>query len=321
MRTVFGFLMIVLSPLTSVAASFTLNQGYVDTAKFCETLTYKEVRGLVVLDVKINGRPGKFLLDTGAPTMIKASIQNDLRFPVINKIRTYDINDRKGQTEVVLVKDISLGKLSVKDLAVLIADDNDAILNYLGVDGIIGSNTLRNMIVKISSFKKTVTFTNDLANIDPDTRYKMAMSLDKDIQSSPVIKVNLGDGITEELLFDSGFDGFYTVSSEKFELFKNTEDIKILGAEMRSNLYGMHGKEKETKKYKLLVPLYRVAGFPFINVIAYTTDCSNSKLGAKIFKYCDITLDYINGGFYIQPHGGLQAVSMQEETEAYYCIN
>jgi len=321
MKKICGLLTIMLFPLLLFANSFTLNQGYVDKKDFCEVLRYEPTNGLVILTVKINNAPRRFLLDTGAPTVIKSSIQKRAGFEVIHSIATYDINEQTQKANVVRVHEMELGDLVVKDVPALLADDDNVIFNFLGVDGIIGSNMLRHMVVKISAANRTVTFTNNPLLFDLSAGYSEEMALDKDIQSSPVIKVHLGDGVTEELLFDTGFDGFYNVAKEKFDLFRNSGNVQVLRTEQRSDVYGMYGEEVATSKSKLLIPEYKIGGFCFKNVVAYTTNSSNSKLGAKLLNCGDVILDYINERFYLQPYSSSGSISMEAETEAYYCVN
>src|SRR5690606_30150198 len=98
---------------------------------------------------------------------------------------------------------------------------------------------LRNMIVRISVRENRVVFTDDIQAVNLEHAYAEHMATDKDIQSSPVIKVRLGQGITEELLFDTGFSGFYDLSTQKFSLFEKNEGVNVLGVENGKAMYGM----------------------------------------------------------------------------------
>lgn len=303
------------------ANDFTLNQGFVAAQTFYQELRYEKVNGLVVVPVTLNGKIRRFLLDTGAPTMIRKSIQKKAKFETLHTIAAFDINDQRRDATVVRLGHIALGSLELKDIPALLADDDNTLFNFLDVDGIIGSNMLRDMVVKISAAHSTVTFTNAIQDLSLSHAFSQEMSIDKDLQSSPVLQVSLGEGITEELLFDTGFDGFYSLSSEKYQLFKDSEEITVLGTENRNGTWGMYGEPEAGEKHKLLIPRYIVGDFLFTNVIAFTSNGANSKLGAELLKTGDVTLDYIHQRFYFQPYNQAASLNMQRQTEAYYCVN
>lgn len=307
-------------PLLLVANDFTLNKGYVDNKDFYISVPFETRNDLPIIIVTINGQQKKFLLDTGAPTAISSSLQKQFKFGFYARLGANDINGHNDSFTAISVDELNIGGMSVKDVPALVISDKNAILKHLGVDGIIGSNFLRHMIVRISIKDKAITFTDNIALLDMKHAYAEHMSTDKDMQSSPVIKVRLGEGITEELLFDTGFSGFYDLAAQKFSMFEQNDGVDVVGVEKNKAMYGMIGIERPTEKFKVLIPRYSVGGFVFHNVIAYTSSDDNSKLGAKFLRTADVTLDYVNNKFYLQPYT-LAGTSFEEFCcmDAYYC--
>lgn len=309
-------------PLMILASDFTLNKGYIEQKGFYVSLPFETKNDLLILEITINGSPKKFLLDTGAPTSISKSLQKQFRFNSLGKLTANDINGLHKSFNTVSIDELKIGDLSVKDVPALVIADDNVLFSHLGIDGIIGSNFLRNMIVRISIRENRIVFTDNIQSLNLQHAYKEHMFTDKDIQSSPVITVRLGSGITEELLFDTGFSGFYDLAKQKFSMFDKHEDVNVMGVENGKVMYGMIGVEPPTEKYKVLIPQYSVAGFVFHNVIAYTSSDDNSKLGAKFLRTADVTLDYVNNQFYLQPYS-LAGSSFDEFCcmDAYYCKN
>lgn len=302
MKKLITILISLVIPLFIGAKDFTLNRGYVDANSFYLRLPIETKANLVILDVQVDGKKKKFLLDTGAPTVISRSLQKQLKCKALSKVNVTDINEAEGALPAVNVPYLQIGHLQVRDVAALVVEDNNPIFQYLGIDGIIGSNMLRNMILRISAREKVIVLTDNLSLLDTYSAYKINMHTDKDMQSSPVITVKLGDGITEELLFDTGFDGFYNISAKKFAMFNGHNDVDVLAVEKANTIVGMIGIDTLSDKYKVLIPRYNIAGFVFHNVIAYTSSDNNSKLGAQFLSVGDVTLDYINNEFYLQPY-------------------
>lgn len=309
-------------PLLLMASDFTLNKGYVEKKGFYVSVPFTSQNDLLIIEVTINGRPRRFLLDTGAPTTISQSLQQQHRFDKAGKITGNDINGNEDVFDMVNIPALSVGGLTVKDVPALVIADDNPIMNHLNVDGILGSNYLRNMIVRISVREHRIVFTDDIASIDLQHAYKEHMYTDKDIQSSPIIKVKLGQGVTEELLFDTGFSGFYDLAAQKFSQFGQQDDINVLGVEQGKTMYGLIGIEPAVEKHKVLIPQYSVGGFVFHNVIAYTSSDDNSKIGAKFLRTADVTLDYMNNKFYLQPYP-LANNSFDQFCcmDAYFCMN
>lgn len=309
-------------PLLLVANDFTMNKGYTNNKGFYISVPFEIKNDLLILNVTINGRPKRFLLDTGAPTAISQSLQKQLKFNTLAKMSANDINGNDAMFNTVSVNELTIGGLTVNDVPALVIPNDNAIFQHLGIDGIIGSNYLRHMIVRISIRENRIILTDDVALLNLKEAYQEHMYTDKDIQSSPVIKVKLGEAVTEELLFDTGFSGFYDLAAGKFSTFGHQEDIDVLGTTRNQPMYGMIGVEAPTEKHKILIPQYSVGGFVFHNVIAYTSSDDNSKIGAKFLRTADVTLDYMNNKFYLQPYP-LANSSFDEFCcmDAYFCKN
>lgn len=313
---------ITASTMLSTASDFTLNRGSVEQNGFYVTIPFETRNDLLIIEIYVNGLKKKFLLDTGAPTAISESLQKQLKFKKIARIQAEDINGNEKPFNTVMVNEIGVDGMKVIDIPALVIDDNNPIFTHLGIDGIIGSNFLRNMIVRISVKDEKIILTDNIEYLNLKDAYAEYMHTDKDVQSSPVIKVRLGEGITEELLFDTGFSGFYDISNRQFSTFGKHEDISVVGEEKSKAMYGMIGVEQNTDKLKVLIPQYNVGGFTFHNVVAYTSSDDNSKIGAKFLRTADVTLDYINNKFYLQPYS-IAGYDFDNFCcmDAYYCKN
>lgn len=323
MKKVLAILIIpLLAVQLAMAGEFSLNTGSVSKKDFYVSVPFEVKNDLLLVNVTVNGKKRKFLLDTGAPTAISTAIQSAACYPFLAELPATDINGHDALFTAVRVDDMQLGNLVVGNIPALVIDKDNPIFRHLGIDGIIGSNMLRDMVVKISLKSGRIEFTDNASLLNTDGAYVSQMFTDRDMQSSPVIRVKLGQGVSEELLFDTGFSGFYDLASNKFELYTNTPDVAVVGKEEGKAMYGLVGKEQPTTKHKVLIPEYNVAGFVYHNVVAYTSSDDNSKLGAKILRTADVTLDYINKKFMMQPYTfANNSFSDFCCMDAYYCKN
>ncbi len=318
MKRIWIFCLMQLAIYSATAHDFTLNQGYVAGSGFFEVLPCEKVNHLVLVTVKLRGKPHRFLLDTGAPTVISSSLQRKAGYPLMKEMPAVDFNSSQKHASVVQLEEISLGSLTVKDIpAVVVADDNP-VFRHLDITGIIGSNMLRHMIVKISATHGTVTLTDEPDLLNLAGIQASELFIDKDIQSSPVVRVQLGGHTTEELLFDSGFDGFYDPAAAKLDMLVAQGGMRIEGRGQRGAIYALHGTGQEEEQIKVLIPEYRVGDYTFRNVVAYTGKGDNSRMGARLLTFGDVVIDYLHQRFYFLPDNPSVTPCIQAVTNAYY---
>jgi len=66
------------------AQSFSFNQGGFSEPDYFIELPYKNVKGKIIIEVKIENQLRKFILDTGAPTVIRKGLFENLRLGVLS---------------------------------------------------------------------------------------------------------------------------------------------------------------------------------------------------------------------------------------------
>ena len=292
---------------------FTLNQGQSSSALYYEVLPFDVVGQKIVVSIIVKGKPRRFIWDTGAPVILSSALAAELQSPILKTIPVEDAFGKKDSMIVVAVEKLTLGNTDFQQIPALVAPADDKLMGCLSVEGIIGSNLLRNSIVQFDLKQKTIVLTNDGAKFS--FRKKDGLELFKTpVQSNPYIKIQLPSKVVLEVLFDSGDNSFLSIGNKHYDFIskKHANSLKVLAKGFGSSSYGLHGKESNTSKLRLQAEQVGVDGVSFTNVIAETVNDADSRMGMKLMEYGVITLDYKNSRFHFQPYDGLKEINQKE---------
>lgn len=295
------FLLFIAS-LSVNAQTTTLNTGGTKSSVYHIILPC-DYKTLPMVDVKIGKKTYRFLFDTGAITSIGEKIINDLKLEPVDKINVRDSGARPDSLYVYSLPEILLGEVAFNDIPTL--QMKEGVFNRcIGFDGVIGSNLLRNSVVRFSYSDKTIEIADNPKSFDLKQKYAQKMIVHS-YQSSPFIKTVLKDrrSANVELLFDSGMSGLYDLSLRHFYIFRDKKVFSDIVQEGRGRqTYGFHGIAPETDLYRLRIPQLEIGKSKFKNVLINTTNNDDSRVGIEWLKYGVATLDYKNQKFYFEPY-------------------
>lgn len=284
------------------AQTATLNTGGTKSSGYHIILPC-EYKNLPVVEVKIAGRNYRFLFDTGAITSIGEKIANELKLEPVGRMNIFDAEGKPDSLYVYSLPEIFLGQVAFNDIPTL--QMKEGILNQcLAYDGIIGSNLLRNSVVRFSYADGTIEITDNPKSLNLNKRYAQKMMVHP-TQSSPFIKTVFKDRrkANVDLLFDSGMSGLYDLSLRHFHLLCDNKVFSDSIQEGRGRqTYTVYGMAPDTVLYRLRIPQLEIGKSKYENVQINTTVHDNSRIGIEWLKYGVATLDYKNNKFYFEPY-------------------
>lgn len=283
-----------------------LNQGTILPKKYNQIIPYENIKGKLMVKVQINEKPYKFLLDTGAPFAVSEKIFKELNLKTVDNV---DLRDSSGKTEKMIITslpDLQVGEIHFKDSPGIVFQETSAeILDCFGVDGIIGSNMLRNSVIQFDDRNKKITITDNPNNLALKRAPYQQLALSQS-QSNPFIRIILRKGEkneTDDVLFDTGADSFYEMSLTKYRFFKEKSDVITEIAENNgTNSWGLHGMNDKELQYMLEIPQIILTEEKFENVRITTTESNESRMGSHILEFGKVTLDYHKKRFYFEPY-------------------
>lgn len=167
---------------------------------------------LIVVEGKINGKPAKLILDTGAGLgLFTPKTAAKLELKSIGKANIGGGGEKAAQADLTLVQTIEIGgALQRQQMGIILELPSGAKADF---DGIVGYPFLKNYVVQIDYLAKKVRFlTPEQFSPDPKASV-LPMSLRMNV---PEIPVRI-DGLAGKVWVDTGYSGALTFTSPTVE--------------------------------------------------------------------------------------------------------
>ncbi|MCW3789231.1 aspartyl protease family protein [Plebeiibacterium sediminum] len=302
MKTIFLLLFIPIS-IFAQNPIHSLNYGTISPCKYNEEIPFDFFQGHIIINVTIEGKSFRFMMDTGAATGISASLYDELKPPVFGKIEISDANNEKDSTRVTVIESLKLGDITFKDAAAIVYNDN-LIFDCFELDGVLGSNSLRNSVVQFDYPNRIIKITDSPKKLNLKSKYAQQMDLSP-FQSNPYFYLYIKGKQTGKvhLLFDSGMDGLLDISLNNYHAFKEHDIFEKVLSSNGNNTIGFYGLTDDTMHYKINIKSMVFKKMELNNITANTTKDLDTRIGAKVLQYALVTLDYKNGKIYFEPNG------------------
>ncbi|MFN4198362.1 MAG: retropepsin-like aspartic protease [Flavobacterium sp.] len=280
------------------------NQGSVHPKSYLEEIAFELIFDKIILPVQINDKTYRFLLDTGAPNLISYELYDDIQAQKIKKVVASDANENKDSLKIAVLESVKIGTIEYKNTLSLVSDlKNHPVLKCYNIDGFIGSNLLKNSVLKISLTTNTITLTDNVKRLQPSSKpQKLKLIGD---QRAPYITVHFQGNdnklASESLLIDTGMDGFYDMSTRAFSILsKENIYFKEIAKSKGAADMGLFGVANESEHAMISIHKMKIGNTMFKQVIASTTEDNNSRLGLDMFLHGDGIIDFKNKKFYFE---------------------
>jgi hypothetical protein len=248
---------------------------------------------------------------------ISDKIFKELNLKVIKQIKGNDALGGQEIVRLILLPEIDLHGITFRNMPGAVFPKNNEVIKLaecFEIDGIIGSNMLRNSIVQFDEQNKQIIITNDIEKVlvHNSECQKMELSF---WTSQPYLKVTLQKGehrAVHNVLFDSGYGGgFFTLS------LNNLDGCEVDTIAESEGSFGMSafGVGKKQKHLLFNIPKFEICGLTFNDVIVTTSQ--SSLLGTKLLQYGKTTLDYKKKRFYFEP---FDSISTSKPIETQWTI-
>lgn len=321
----------------------TMNEGKILSRNFFFSLPYDETsNGAAVIRVVLKGKTYRFMLDTGAPLSLSGSLQKALGFPVLQDTRLRDANGDSTGVKIVRVKGLSIGPVQIEDVPALVLDLDSPLFACDKLDGLIGSNLLRLLVIQFNKPQKRLYFGDHLDSFRLNNAAASLRMQLSDGQSDPMVAVRLNDAVTDTVFYDTGDARLYHLSKSKFDRFNATGRFAKavvrkgtgVGSQgvVAANTNGLPSLLVDVDSFGIGTAMIR-------NVTAPQQYDSRSRMGRGLWDYGVVTMDYPHQMFYFMPHqpvatfqakphfgfqfgernGKLVATVVWEGTEAFRC--
>ncbi|CDN30755.1 hypothetical protein BN938_0650 [Mucinivorans hirudinis] len=272
-----------------------------ESENFADTIRFEFIKNKLIVPIIVDGVSKRYVFDTGAGTMIHSNFSKNMQYPLLRKDVLNDANGNRDSIEIVNIPELEIGTVKFKNIPVGVCD-MPAFFDCLSIDGIIGSNILTELIIKIDTKNKYIIITDRKGFFAKDKGYSTPMRTDG--QNMPLIKISPFKKVKEEVLFDTGDSDFYSLSSRNFLYFKSKVKMNsyIIDSVSGVGTYSLLGLENESMKYLIHTNDFQINNMIFSNLYLATTSNIGSRIGADILNYGSVILDFANHLFTFIPH-------------------
>lgn len=264
-----------------------------------------------IVEVRVNGKKQRFLLDTGAGLSVISS-------RIAEKCGVKPISEDSGVAKAATGKridvmpayidDLSIGKISIKNHPVIVIDKKDLQIKLLGlftllrIDGIIGWNALKKMDVEIDYVNRMLKIQEP---VKKDDKGHNLFCLNK-----PIVRLIGSEGIPLLFSLDTGanttsvFEGFFNKLTSVASHGANDEsgsNHEISSSKTRTWSAGGFQvlESKHINNYKLFLNKYSIE-FEQLSSLDNQSDnfiTIDGVFGNDLFLQGSIKIDCLNGIF------------------------
>lgn len=277
-----------------------LSKGNAVNKNYYTIIPYQFVNGKIIIPVSVEGKTYQFLFDTGAPNLISSELLKSLQTKTIDSVFVTDANSKGKKMAVVTIPNLKIGDVNFENTSSLVYEYKENILfDCFKIEGIIGSNMLRESIVQILPKENLIQITNNKKRLLFTPKNSVKLSLIGG-QSSPYIWIKLqGKKIgKEQVLVDTGMSGFYDLALKHHDILKRENIYNMVSAGIGSKSISLFGNADKHEQFRILMPSMKINKTTFENILVETTSDNNSRIGSDIFHYGNVTIDFKHKRFY-----------------------
>ena len=287
---------------------------YTSEQNFADTIPFEFSQNRILISASVNGTERKFLFDTGASSLL-------LNKELLSGEDTYrgdsarDANGVRIAVNMADVRELRLGKLHFNHYPATLWDMNEnSLFNCEGVDGLIGSEILQNLSVKIDTRNQRLILTDRKNHFKAEKGKRRRMKV---IANCPLLDIKLFRRLQETgVLFDTGAPELYDLCDEVFILLKNRMPKKIercvTDCAYGASSIGITGAGRDTLRYRLRFDWMKIGPVTFRNVMTETHTGVTSRVGAGLLNYGQLILDFPRKQYLFMPYDGISSVILPD---------
>lgn len=258
------FLLFTLSGFICPAQNFSFNHGGTSTKNYYEEIPYETANGKMFVYVELGGKKHKFLFDTGAPVSVTNELADELKAHVLSKALMMDVNGSTDSLAIVALNDLKIGSLTFNNVPTLIL--SSALYQCWQIAGVIGSNLLRNSIVRIDSRQHLIILTDQPGKLALNIKNCVPLVTNANLQSTPHIPIRFKNTMDISIQFDTGDNDFLRLSEKMKNDLDQSGVEELLAKGYGATSFGGLGLQKSADKYLIKIPYLNIGSCQFRNV-------------------------------------------------------
>ena len=280
-----------------------LNEGRVVQNTFHDTIPFEFIQGKMVVALEIGGKLRKFILDTGAPCAVFEHLQQEIGAKITYRDSLKDASGGISELDRIKIKSFKFGQIEFRNIpAVVMREQTGSMLKCWGIDGLIGSNALRNCILQIDLKAKRLILSSDPDKLDLSNSATVPLHLD-DNQSNPFLELTLSEDHVIPALVDTGDEDAFSISKEDSAIPLERQTARLINVGHGKMIISLTESQQEQWFRLFSYDTLTIGTTHFLNFTSIPgAEQDHSYVGIGLGAYGIITLDYLNKQFHFQSY-------------------
>ncbi|GJQ07572.1 hypothetical protein CAPN010_17300 [Capnocytophaga cynodegmi] len=251
---------------------------------------------LPFVKVEINGKEYNFLFDTGAITCISFDLYKELQLKSKSVSNIYDSEGNEKEETITILPQLKMGSILMKNVGCVVINFDSFEFKCTKIDGVIGSNHIKDLFVKVNNQEKIIEFTKDFSLLDK-TGFDKEWSFIEDKQYRPILISNFY-GKKMGFVFDTGANSYIDITKKFVDEVKDSIKSPIITFEGHNSV-GIYGKDKKNKSIYYFKPeQLKIADHSFNSELVSTG--STNLIGNDYLEHFDYILDWKHKKIYFK---------------------
>lgn len=268
-----------------------IKKGKVEESTFHSSVDIEIKTGLLIVPITLKGKEYRFIFDSGAPTSISKDIQAELQFKTLVKSTIVDSEGNRKKVNYVSIDTLFINEVPFFMQTAFVGDyTTNPVLKCIGVDGIIGSNTMRYCNWTIDSEMKKISFYSHPAEEDSILTFHVPFRTNS--QFALLVDLHIGKAKVKNIKIDYGSNGDlslpYSAFSELEEAGLFDKKYNVLGYSQS----GLLGKVNESDYKLTYIDSLYLGDCLFKNVKAKSK--GSGLFGNHLLSEYTVTIDWQN---------------------------
>lgn len=278
----------------NLIASFKIRDAMLEESinqnKFYTKIPFKQVGGLIMIELEINQHKRNFIFDSGALTSISTKIAHELKYNIIGKQKHVDSNGENKYLKTIKIKEFSIDTI---DFSAIVASlhDFDHLSKALCIDisGIVGANIMNKAVWQIDYTQQTIILTDAKKNLNiPDD--SSILNFNAYGKGTPIFNIELNNIDLGEILLDTGSNGNISLPYQEQEKRLNQSSSYIERSSKRISVF--LEQTTTTKTFNSLNITLDKHFVPQHPLVSFGTGLSRSLIGNKFLNNYLVTIDW-----------------------------
>ena len=277
-----------------------VNEGYSQTELKSDTIPYELAGEKMILTVKIDGKPVRFIFDSGGRNLVTSDFAKDLNIKIQGNEMVSDVNNKISRMYKGIFPDMEIGRSTkIKNVSVLVTSPN-TYFRKLNVAGLLSGEAFSKICLLICSREKQIIMTypfrpKGISRIDG-----IKMSMGNNFHT--VVPLQIANTAID-FLFDTGMHGLIHLTNNDYKKIKDASGITSKANGCGFWYVGIGGVRDVVQEefVKLNIDTFHIKDKSFANIGTFTQNRQMSIIGLGLSEYGNIMLDYPRSLFYFFP--------------------